>query len=168
MTTVDEAPDRRGARLPKVDAIQLDEPAPELSKAAKLATGLRALAAWVEANPELLADQYMTVDLMLPVRGQGRERIAALARSGLRSGAKIAKEQSDAWAGVKLDFGGRVTASVYAPRNEVCDRVVVGTREETKEVPDPEALAAVPKVTVTETVEDVEWRCMPLLQEATS
>jgi hypothetical protein len=50
----------------------------------------------------------------------------------------------------------------------VCERVVTGTRLETKEVPDPEALKAVPLVTVTETVEDVEWRCMPLLADLTS
>jgi hypothetical protein len=43
---------------------------------------------------------------------------------------------------------------------------VVGTREVTEEVPDPEALAAVPKVTVTRTVEDVRWECRPLLAEA--
>jgi hypothetical protein len=55
---------------------------------------------------------------------------------------------------------------VLCDRNEVCEKVVTGTREVTKEVPDPEALAAVPKVTVTETVEDVEWRCHPILDAA--
>jgi len=62
-------------------------------------------------------------------------------------------------------FSGMVLAA-YAPRNEVCERVVTGTREVTREVPDPEALAAVPKVVVTETVEDVTWECIPLLKSA--
>lgn len=53
---------------------------------------------------------------------------------------------------------------VIADRNTVCERVVTGTREVTREVPDPEALAAVPTTVVTETVEDVEWICAPLLQ----
>lgn len=62
-------------------------------------------------------------------------------------------------------FAGVILAA-YAERNEVCDRVVTGTREVTREVRDPEALAAVPLVSVTETVEDVEWVCTPLLKPA--
>ena len=38
-------------------------------------------------------------------------------------------------------FAGIVFA-VYAERDEVCERVVTGTREVTEEVPDPEALKA--------------------------
>jgi hypothetical protein len=52
---------------------------------------------------------------------------------------------------------------LQADRDEVCERVVTGTREVTETVPDPEALAAVPTVEVTKTVEDVEWVCRPLL-----
>jgi hypothetical protein len=62
-------------------------------------------------------------------------------------------------------FAGIVFA-VYAERNEVCERVVVSSEEVTREVPDPEALAAVPKVTVTEVIEQVEWICTPLLKPA--
>jgi hypothetical protein len=53
--------------------------------------------------------------------------------------------------------------AVLAPRYAVCARVVIGTREVTEEVPDPEA----PKVTVTRTEEIVEWKCAPLLADAT-
>lgn len=63
-------------------------------------------------------------------------------------------------------FAGIVLAA-YAQRDEVCERVVTGTREVTTEVPDPEALAAVPMVTVTEVVEDVEWRCGSILKPTT-
>lgn len=46
-------------------------------------------------------------------------------------------------------------------RSKVCERVVVGTREVYEEIPDPDA----PKVAVIKTVEDVEWRCSPVLAE---
>lgn len=52
---------------------------------------------------------------------------------------------------------------VYAKREEVCTRRVVGTREVVEEVADPEALAAVPTVQVTRTEDIVEWDCHPLL-----
>jgi hypothetical protein len=56
--------------------------------------------------------------------------------------------------------GLKVKVTTY--RDAVCERVVTGTREVTREVRDPDALAAVPTTTVTETVEDVEWVCAPL------
>lgn len=151
-------------RLPKANVVQLDESAPEPSRRTQVAAGLRDLADWVEANPDQISDLYPSVNLLLSVGGRGgRDRIASIARTGLDAGVKVTKEYSEKWAGVKLHFGPHVTVDAYAARDEVCERVVVGTREETKEVPDPEALAAVPTVTVTETVEDVEWRCLPLL-----
>jgi hypothetical protein len=51
-------------------------------------------------------------------------------------------------------------------RKDVCERVVVATREVEIEEPDPEAYAALPKVTKTVTIEDVEWVCGPLLAPA--
>jgi len=59
-----------------------------------------------------------------------------------------------------------VALVAYAQRDEVCERVVTGTREVTEEVRDPEALAAVPLVSVTKVIEDVEWVCTPLLKPA--
>lgn len=52
--------------------------------------------------------------------------------------------------------------SLVAYRDSVCRRVVTGVREVTREVPDPDA----PTVTLTETVEDVEWDCGPLLADS--
>jgi hypothetical protein len=43
---------------------------------------------------------------------------------------------------------------------------VTGTREVTEQVPDPEALAAVPTTTVTRTEDVTEWVCRPLLADA--
>ena len=56
-----------------------------------------------------------------------------------------------------------LSVQIVADRDTVCERVVTGVETVTKEVPDPEALAAVPTVQVTETVETVEWVCKPLL-----
>ena len=48
-------------------------------------------------------------------------------------------------------------------RDAVCTRVVTGVETVTEEVPDPEALAAVPTITRTREVETVEWQCEPLM-----
>jgi len=61
-------------------------------------------------------------------------------------------------------IGGVIEVHVGAYRDQVCERVVTGTREVTKTVPDPSVV--VPDVEVTETVEDVEWICGPLLAKA--
>jgi hypothetical protein len=63
----------------------------------------------------------------------------------------------------RTDFYG-VQLSVSVDREAVCRRVVTGTREVTKAVPSPDA----PMVEVTETIEDVEWVCEPLLAEVTA
>lgn len=55
-----------------------------------------------------------------------------------------------------------IQTQVIVDRDAVCRRVVTGTREVTKTVPAPDA----PTVEITETVEDVEWVCEPLLAEA--
>ncbi|HEX4432832.1 MAG TPA: hypothetical protein VHZ96_26400 [Frankiaceae bacterium] len=57
-----------------------------------------------------------------------------------------------------------IDLTITAFRSAVCERVVIGTREVTTLVPATDA----PMVEVTETVEDVEWVCAPLLAEATS
>lgn len=51
-------------------------------------------------------------------------------------------------------------------RDRVCDRVVTGSTTVTEEIPDPDYIAAAPKVTVTREVESVEWKCQPLLSES--
>ena len=69
----------------------------------------------------------------------------------------------------KLNLNGRIEGlhlRLTAYRDMVCTKVITGTREVTEDVPDPEALASVPVVSVTTTVEDFEWRCSPLLAPA--
>lgn len=93
----------------------------------------------------------------------GREDLSEVARAMGKAQKTVNNDTGEfkvyrEFAGIKL------VAS--ADRDAVCERVVTGTREVTEEVPDPEALAAVPKVAVTKVVEDVEWRCGSLLKPA--
>lgn len=132
----------------------------EPTDAQQVATGLRQLADLLDANPDLSGTRYAFT--MINLFPRTRDGVAAWARAAMRSTGKANKHQSDRYAGVKIDFG-PVGVSVNIERDEVCERIVTGTHEVTKEVPDPDLLATVPLVSVTETVEDVEWRCMPIL-----
>lgn len=134
-----------------------------LTDAQRAARDLRLLADFLDANPDLpgsLAYAFDSIHVFPP----GRDDVAAWARAVLRAHGSVQKYQdSEKWAGLDVKFGEVVKLRVRIEREEVCERVVIGTREVTEEVPDPEAVAALPKVAVTTTVEDVEWRCMPLL-----
>lgn len=56
-----------------------------------------------------------------------------------------------------------VKVKLVAYREQVCERVVTGTRTVTEDVPDPDALAKVPTVTRTRVEEITEWRCHSIL-----
>ncbi len=68
---------------------------------------------------------------------------------------------------VERSFG-PLTLQVTARHEHVCERVVVGVETVEVTAPDPEAVAALPRVTRTETVEKVEWVCPPSLHELLS
>lgn len=95
------------------------------------------------------------------VSGDQREDLATITRA-LGSVEKIVSEQTRQFY-VRRQFAG-IALVASADRDEVCERRVTGTREVTREVLDPERLAAVPKVSVTEVIEDVEWVCTSLLK----
>lgn len=128
------------------------------------ADALRALADFIDANPDLpdlVTDQRLLTYL---IRDQ-RAVMAAVARAGAKAGIPVEKSYDEGtYANLSLQFG-PIELHVYAQRDQVCERVVTGTREVTKEIPDPKALAAVPTVTVTETEDVVEWVCTPLLAD---
>lgn len=130
---------------------------------ASYVAGLRALADLLEDN-EHLPLPFEGSQSNLSFFTSNREQLQSLARLMGRA----EKDYTDNPVyGFKLRgelFGLDVIA--YGNREQVCTSVVKGVREVTREVPDPDALAAVPTVTVTETVEDVEWICEPLLAEA--
>jgi hypothetical protein len=129
--------------------------------------GLRVLVALAEANPEvaaLLDDTYALDRLLVPVGplDDPKAALATFIRAAKAAGHPVAKSYDDNYGSVDIDLGG-VTVQVYAERAKVCERVVRGTKTVTRTVKDPDALAAVADVEVTETVEDVEWVCAPLL-----
>lgn len=103
-----------------------------------------------------------------------REDLARWIRFMKRLGAKIEKHwptDNSEWASVRVEatfpsdgpWAAVGKAVAIAARNEVCEKVTVATREVTEEVPDPDLVAKVPTVTRTRTVEDIEWRCHPIM-----
>jgi hypothetical protein len=133
------------------------------SLAAQQAAGLRKLADFIEHNPGLAT--HCTFD-MINVFVDGPAEIRDAIRAGLGRGAKVNKTAKGDFFAATLEWG-PVVLHVNARREAVCEKVVVGTREVTEEVPDPEALAAVPTVTVTRTEPVTEWRCNPILAAGT-
>ncbi len=133
--------------------------------ARELADGLRAAAALVEELPELaLSLQYSVRPLHIPVmhRDNPVHLLAAAARASLARGGTVSKSYDDKYGNVDVAFG-PVQLQVYVNREQVCERVVTGVTKVTETVPDPALLAEVPLVEVTKEVEQVEWRCRPLL-----
>jgi hypothetical protein len=125
----------------------------------EIATGLRQLADLIEATPDIRVS-YKTFSLWCV---SDRETLAALARAALRHGAKVEKDIDDQWHNLVVKFG-PIEAKALAFRSEVCERVLVGTREVTEMVPDPTvAVPDVPLVEQTRTEEIYEWECVPLL-----
>lgn len=121
--------------------------------------GLRAFADWVEENAEGLEwelDREDSLDFLMPALN--RADFARYARM-LGRGEKRVDEVHFF---LERRFG-PVRAYAYVSRELVCERKVVATREITKLVPDPEQVALVPMVEVTEKVEDVEWVCDPAI-----
>ena len=124
--------------------------------------GLRALADALDHNPDLPLPYHGNDVTMSVFTRSKKDLLAYRALLG-----KVEKQVTDD--GV-YDFQIRgalhgLSFLVYAPRAEVCTRVVTGTKTVTREVPDADALAAVPTSTVTETVETVRWDCHPLLAD---
>lgn len=141
--------------------------------AAEQAAALRHLADMLDEHPELGADinHALSVSglLAMPLHnrevGDQRERLALWARAARRHEATTTtKGARDDTFQVNVTWGEALTITVLASRDEVCERVVTGTETVTKLVPDPEAPPR-PLVEVTETVEQIEWRCHPLLAE---
>jgi hypothetical protein len=136
--------------------------------------GLRQIADWLEQHPEVPTPHLghagsakliatNTPTLSIYVWNDPKKQMAAIARA---MGTAEKEHDGDRFRLIR-HFAG-IALAVSATRDEVCERVVTGTREVTEKVRDPEALAAVPLVEVTRTMEDVEWICPPLLADAVS
>jgi hypothetical protein len=135
----------------------------------EIVRGLRLLADMVEQNPHLAENfrhTLQTSGLNLHLYGDERAaQMAEIARITRKFGATTTKDVFGDMHNVLCDFG-FVKLDILARRTEVCERVVVDTVEVVEEVPDPEVMATVPKVTVVRTEEVVEWQCRPLLEAA--
>jgi hypothetical protein len=129
--------------------------------AAQQAAGFRKLAAFIEQNPEVAPFAAYLDDGINVFHVWGKDDAQMIIRAALASGAKVDKRYFNDTFSADFTFGA-VKVSLLGNRAAVCEKVVT-TREVIEEVPDPQALAAVPTVTVTKTVEDVEWVCRPLL-----
>lgn len=140
--------------------------------AQNLAAGLRDLAEFIENNPDLAGgfqSTLMSSGINAHLRAEDKAAMQGrYAKAAARQGAKVDKDIDDQWHNLTVTFVGGVKVAVLAYRNEVCERVVTGVETVTKRVPDPDALAAVPQVEITEDVEQVEWRCRPLLASEVS
>lgn len=132
------------------------EPQPDTGTAehrANVISSLREFADWLETNPDVPVNAWETITWTH--FAEDRDHLRALAKT---LGGRLEKRGTGDFYEVRRQFGSVVSYQVLIPRAEVCERVVT---TETVEVegPDPEAVAALPVVKRTETVEKVEWKC---------
>lgn len=134
----------------------------------QLVARLRTATDFIETHPDL--DVYAVQNigsrvLISDYSPQSAEDLARLTRS---LGGRWEKEDAGDLFKLRREIADGVTVELVTWREQVCERVVVSTNEVEIEEPDPDAVAALPTVKRTETVETVEWRCRPILPEAGS
>lgn len=129
---------------------------------------IRELADWLEAHPDipiphgLTGDNEFAYELIHASHGGDQQAVLAdVARALPGKVTKYVLKVDETLFTISGRLSGGIYIKVVADRDEVCERVVVGTRKVTEQVPAPDA----PMVEVTRTVEDVEWHCVPLLAE---
>ncbi len=127
--------------------------------------GLRAMADFAEAHPEMLPEYPMAASLFVGLpEGDPKEEMAKMARVLAPCEKEVPDYETGSFHLVKR-FGPH-KYTVFTERENVCARKVIGTEDVEVEVYSEEAQAIIdtlPKVTQTETREIVEWDCKPLL-----
>ena len=134
---------------------------------AEYVAGLRALADLIEKNPTLPLPSKRRAEWAFGFAyGSDEARRAAIAEAARIIPGRLDKNDPTA-----SDYNAKyyvltgklhgLEIELWAERDQVCRRVVTGTREVTKEIP-----TAVEEVTITEEI--VEWVCEPLLAGAVS
>lgn len=141
-----------------------EQPNPHAATRAAYTAGLRALADILDAHPDLplpwQGGPYMAMTFHFLHAQDPRAELAAARRA---LGIPMGKEPDEnGYFNMDGTLHG-LHVKLVAFRKDVCERVVTGTREVEVEEPDPNAVAALPKVTRTEVIEDVEWVCHPIL-----
>jgi len=145
----------------------------EAQKRASFIEGLRQVAGFLEDHPTVplpyLGSYAEGSDLpSLPIylssfsweqdTPSEKAQLTTIARAFGHAEKRVRGESFQVW----REFVG-VVLFAQARREEVCERIVLGSHEVTEDVPDPELLAKVPIIRRTRTVEDVRWECPPLL-----
>jgi len=140
------------------------------SKNAQLIQGLRDLLAFVEANDDFDFVPGTDTDI---IQGnfhawylhtgdeERRAAIANLTRRMARVG-KAEKLYTDSFAHIRLEFGPFVRFQIATLRETICERVVVGKKLIAAQ---PERVIA---ATPEQTVDEVEWRCHPVMTAGSS
>lgn len=128
-------------------------------------SGLRKLADVLENHPEVpLPYEGGTIEMTFHFLS-GKDPKGEMAATARALPTSFTKEADGKYFDLKGSLAG-LKIRLCAFRSEVCERVVTGTREVEVTEPDPEALAKVPTITKTVTVEDVKWECSPVLAPA--
>jgi hypothetical protein len=132
-------------------------PDEEAVERAEWVDGLRQLATFIEEHPDFTLPTCASVVVLVTEMPpeQARAEMARLARQL----GNAEKNTYGDWFEVARKFGPH-SLDINAYRQQICERVVVGT--ETVEVADPNA----PKVTITR--DKVEWKCPPSILEVAS
>ncbi|MBF6298274.1 hypothetical protein IU459_12050 [Nocardia amamiensis] len=144
--------------------------------AADVAADLRALADLVENDgdgfvaamiAQLISGWSSTIWPAHVVGSDHEDQRAEVFAEALRRLKPIAsgpmkKDYNDTALTVTIPIGA-LSLKVRDMRESVCERVVTGVETVSEEIPDPDYIAAAPKITQTREVEVVEWRCAPVL-----
>lgn len=139
---------------------------PEMLARAEFVQGLRDLADWLDAHPEIEFTNFRGSHILW--YRDTREQLADAARALGR----VEKTGTDSYFNLTRRFGPH-EIEAYSPRATVCERVVVGKKAvPVREIPEDKAeeakrlreqIAALEVERVAE-VDEVEWRCEePLL-----
>lgn len=136
---------------------------------AEYISGLRALTDALEQNPDLPLPTTDKLEWQFGLGYSDEERRAKLAAAARLMPCRLDKNDPNAsdYNAKYYVLSGRIhglPVELWAEREMVCTRTVVGSRRVPKLVPAPDA----PMVEVVETEEIVRWECTPLLAEATS
>lgn len=130
------------------------------------AARLRVAAEWIEEHPEFGVYSVEARPGEVKVGNYSVTNAEALGELVRTIGGRWDKGADETFFRARHKIAEGVVAEIAAWRKDVCERVVVGQREVEVTEPDPEAVAALPKVTQTKVIEDVEWRCPQLLAPA--
>lgn len=119
--------------------------------------GLMAVGRFYEQNSEAYYDG-MKMTLCMYVNGRGAKR--ALAATAKAFG-RCEKSFGEKHVAVSMQFSGKIRVEIFAPRSDVCQRIVLGTRVEPAIILPATREICIPKTAV----EVVGWKCDPLLAQ---